>query len=59
MSKSISRTEIKNPRSAGDKSDVDSPDVAPGPLADVDRWIEKQKEPPSRPEGIRRLVETG
>jgi hypothetical protein len=33
--------------------------LAPGPLAEVDRWIEKQKEPPSRPEAIRRLVELG
>jgi hypothetical protein len=26
-------------------------------LAELDRWIEKQKDPPSRPEAIRRLVE--
>jgi hypothetical protein len=28
-------------------------------LAEVDHWFEKQKEPPSRPEAIRRLVELG
>jgi hypothetical protein len=33
--------------------------LEPGPLSEVDRWIEKQKEPPSRPEAIRRLVELG
>jgi len=33
--------------------------LAPGPLAEVDRWIERQKVPPSRPEAIRRLVEIG
>jgi Arc/MetJ-type ribon-helix-helix transcriptional regulator len=29
----------------------------PPMLAGLDEWIEKQKEPPSRPEAIRRLVE--
>jgi hypothetical protein len=33
--------------------------LAPGPLAAVDDWIERQKEPYSRPEAIRRLVELG
>jgi hypothetical protein len=30
--------------------------LAPEPLAEVDRWIAKQKEPPSRPEAIRWLL---
>jgi hypothetical protein len=33
--------------------------LEPGPLSEVDGWIEKQKEPPSHPEAIRRLVELG
>jgi hypothetical protein len=33
--------------------------LAPGPLAAVNDWIERQKEPCSRPEAIRRLVELG
>jgi hypothetical protein len=33
--------------------------LAPEPLAEVDDWIERQKEPYSRPEAIRRLVELG
>src|ERR1700730_17307852 len=33
--------------------------LAPGPLAEVDLWIVRQKVLPSRPEAIRRLVEIG
>jgi hypothetical protein len=31
----------------------------PDMLRDIDAWIARQKEPPSRPEAIRRLVEQG
>jgi hypothetical protein len=33
--------------------------LQPGPLARVDRWAGSQKDAPSRPEAIRRLVELG
>jgi hypothetical protein len=33
--------------------------VLPDQSAAIDAWIEKQKDPPSRPEAIRRLVELG
>jgi hypothetical protein len=34
--------------------------MQPAPLADLDSWIKRQKEPDlSRPEAIRRLVEIG
>jgi hypothetical protein len=33
--------------------------LAPGPLAEVDRWIEKKEPGLTRPEAIRRLVEIG
>jgi hypothetical protein len=33
--------------------------LQPGPLARVDRWAASQKDDPSRPEAIRRLVELG
>jgi hypothetical protein len=33
--------------------------LAPEPLAHVDDWIERQEEPFTRPEAIRRLVEIG
>jgi hypothetical protein len=33
--------------------------LAPGLLARVDRWAASQKDAPSRPEAIRRLVELG
>jgi hypothetical protein len=50
----------KNPRTTGNQSDVYSLDVGAWSLAEVDdRWIERQKVPPSRPEAIRRLVEIG
>jgi hypothetical protein len=59
MAKSISRTEKRTRgRPATNPTSIHLT-LAPGPLADVDRWIEKQKEPPSRPEAIRRLVELG
>jgi hypothetical protein len=35
------------------------PDVGARSFGRSDSWIEKQKEPPSRPEAIRRLVELG
>jgi hypothetical protein len=59
MAKSISRTEKRTRgRPATNPTSIHLT-LAPGPLAEVDRWIEKQKEPPSRPEAIRRLVELG
>jgi hypothetical protein len=59
MKKSISRTEKRaRGRPATNPTSIHLT-LAPGPLADVDRWIEKQEEPPSRPEAIRRLVELG
>jgi hypothetical protein len=33
--------------------------LLPEPLAALDAWIAKQREPVSRPEAIRRLVEAG
>jgi hypothetical protein len=33
--------------------------LEPAQFDALDAWIEKQKEPPSRPEAIRRLVELG
>jgi hypothetical protein len=33
--------------------------LQPAPLEDLDSWIEKQKEPLTRPEAMRRLVELG
>jgi hypothetical protein len=33
--------------------------LEPAQFDALDAWIEKQKEPPSRPEAIRRLVEVG
>jgi hypothetical protein len=33
--------------------------LAPGPLARVDQWAASQKDAPSRPEAVRRLVELG
>src|SRR6266436_4802074 len=58
MAKSISRTEKRTRgRPATNPTSIHLT-LAPDPLADVDRWIEKQKEPGlSRPEAIRRLVE--
>jgi hypothetical protein len=59
MAKSISRTEKRTRgRPATNPTSIHLT-LAPGPLAEVDRWIEKQKEPPTRPEAIRRLVELG
>src|SRR5882757_7907199 len=60
MAKSISRTEKRTRgRPATNPTSIHLT-LAPGPLAEVDRWIEKQKEPDlSRPEAIRRLVELG
>jgi hypothetical protein len=60
MAKSISRTEKRTRgRPATNPTSIHLT-LAPGPLAEVDRWIEKQKEPDlSRPEAIRRLVEIG
>jgi len=33
--------------------------MQPAPLAALDAWVAKQKDQPSRPEAIRRLVEIG
>src|SRR6266404_2150762 len=33
--------------------------LEPGPLARVDRWAASQKDDPSRPEALQRLVELG
>ena len=33
--------------------------LQPGPLARVDQWAASQKDAPSRPEAVRRLVELG
>jgi hypothetical protein len=33
--------------------------IPPAEIEPIDAWIAKQKEPPSRPEAIRRLVELG
>jgi hypothetical protein len=61
MAKSISRTEKRTRgRPATNPTSIHLT-LAPDPLAEVDRWIAKQKEPDdlSRPEAIRRLVEIG
>jgi hypothetical protein len=59
MKKSISRTEKRRPgRPATNPTSIHLT-LEPGPLSEVDRWIEKQKEPTSRPQAIRRLVEIG
>jgi hypothetical protein len=60
MAKSISRTEKRSRgRPATNPTSIHLT-LAPAPLADVDQWIAKQKEPDlSRPEAIRRLVELG
>ena len=33
--------------------------MQPAPLAALDAWVAKQKDQPSRPEAMRRLVEIG
>jgi hypothetical protein len=60
MAKSISRTEKRTRgRPATNPTSIHLT-LAPDPLAEVDHWIAKQKEPElSRPEAIRRLVELG
>jgi hypothetical protein len=59
MPKSISRTEKRGRgRPATNPTSIHLT-LAPEPLAEVDDWIERQKEPYSRPEAIRRLVELG
>jgi hypothetical protein len=60
MAKSISRTEKRTRgRPATNPTSIHLT-LAPDPLAEVDRWIAKQKEPGlSRPEAIRRLIEIG
>jgi hypothetical protein len=59
MKKSISRTEKRGPgRPATNPTSIHLT-LEPGPLSEVDRWIEKQKEPLSRPQAIRRLVDLG
>jgi hypothetical protein len=60
MAKSISRTEKRTRgRPATNPTSIHLT-LAPGPLADVDRWVEKQEDPDlTRPEAIRRLVEIG
>jgi hypothetical protein len=59
MAKSISRTEKRTRgRPATNPTSIHLT-LAPGPLAEVDRWIEKKEPGLSRPEAIRRLVELG
>src|ERR1700730_3169794 len=60
MAKSISRTEKRaRGRPATNPTSIHLT-LAPDPLAEVDRWIAKQKEPGlTRPAAIRRLVELG
>jgi hypothetical protein len=59
MAKSISRTEKRTRgRPATNPTSIHLT-LAPGPLAEVDRWIEKKEPELSRPEAIRRLVELG
>ena len=59
MKKSISRTEKRGRgRPATNPTSIHLT-LEPGPLSEVDRWTEKQKEQLSRPEAIRRLVEIG
>jgi hypothetical protein len=60
MAKSISRTEKRGRgRPATNPTSIHLT-LEPGPLADVDEWIEKQKDPDlTRPKAIRRLVELG
>jgi hypothetical protein len=59
MKKSISRTEKRGRGRPATNPKSIHLTLEPGPLSEVDRWIEKQKEPLTRPEAIRRLVELG
>jgi len=60
MAKSISRTEKRGRGRPSTNPTSIHLTLAPEPLAEVDAWISKQKEPGlSRPEAIRRLVELG
>ena len=59
MKKSISRTEKRGRgRPATNPTSIHLT-LSPEPLSEVDDWIRRQKEPYSRPEAIRRLVELG
>ena len=60
MAKSISRTEKRAAgRPATNPTSIHLT-LTPEPLAEVDQWIERQKEPDlSRPEAIRQLIEIG
>ena len=49
----------KKKRGAPGKGTLIALRLAPGLLARVDRWAASQKDDPSRPEAIRRLVELG
>ena len=49
----------KKKRGAPGKGELISLRLAPGLRARVDRWAASQKDAPSRPEAIRRLVELG
>jgi hypothetical protein len=49
----------KKKRGAPGKGTLIALRLAPGLLARVDRWAVSQKDAPSRPEAIRRLVELG
>lgn len=60
MPKTISDNTKKRgrPKSTG-KGELIGVRLLPKPLAAVDAWIVRQREPLSRPEAIRRLVEAG
>jgi hypothetical protein len=49
----------KKKRGAPGKGELIALRLAPGLLARVDRWAASQKDAPSRPEAVRRLVELG
>jgi hypothetical protein len=49
----------KKKRGAPGKGTLINLHLAPGLLARVDRWAAAQKDAPSRPEAVRRLVELG
>jgi hypothetical protein len=59
MKKAISRTEKRGRGRPATHPTSIHLTLAPGPLAEVEEWIERQKEPYTRPEAIRRLVEIG
>jgi len=60
MAKSISDNPKKRgrPKTTG-KGQLIGVRLLPEPLAALDAWIAKQREPVTRPEAIRRLIELG